>query len=1023
MNQSPKKFWYIKSTAVICAVLMLFTVFSTATIPVGALSQQEAGQDQSMQEDKAVKYGTGDAGQLLAEASTDIPTEPATSQPTEGSSKQAVSPMPLDVSADEAVSAAAMYGDINSDGRVNTVDVVILQNAIAKIVTLTTAQKALGDVNLDGVINSCDNIIIQMYVAKIIPYLPFTGKIETIPKSINITNAPKRMSVGKTQTLSYEITPNNAVTTLSWYSSNSSVISVNNGTINARSTGTATITVETSNNLRSSVTITVLKQPTSISLNPTTAKIGVGESIHLYPSVPSDCYEDTYKYSSTNTFVATVNDKGVVVGNRTGTATIWAKTSNGKATSCVVTVYPAPTSINLNRNTLTLGVDESYTMIKTLSDGSYANCSLFSSSNKKVATVDLLSGKITTVGVGTANITVRTYNGLTATCVLTVKKAPTAVTTNKSSLSLKVNEAYTLSPVYPSDCYAWYYYFESSNNSIATVDKWSGAVTAKAKGTATITVKTYNGKSGACTVTVTADEISSIKLSSTASSIMVGNHAYITAAVTPKGKSIAWSSSNTGVATVSNGIVKGVGTGSATITAYDPIGSAKASYTINVTSANSSGYSITYNACTVTAGKTLYMKSNMGGSWSSSNTSVATVNASGFIAAKSEGVAIITMSSGGYKRTCALTVTAAAPVRFAYTSPNTASKGDTITFVAITDKSRTGVQFKSTINGSLYTIDATTKATDSTGNNYVWKGTLKVNYAGEFPVKTYSRKDGVWTTCDDGDTSIFVTNTTSSATAAFDKRRPSEEILSLNANYEGYTPSVTDDVLVADTPTVGYGYVVYAGDKFYNNMSKEEAFAFMVRTMNDSSYSTSVNNFMSTNNIKFNQQQFDALVMMVYNIGAGVLNDSDVKSILLNCVESTGNSSSSTAYVNASDGLNLRSGPGTDYYSYGIMAYGTSVTILEKTTSTWYKVQSSGGVIGYCSKDYLTFASSSVRNMNYVNKDALKSELIQWHHAGGGCVWGLLYRRIDELEVFCYGDYVRDGSSNKYNMSYRWDCY
>ena len=36
---------------------------------------------------------------------------------------------------------------------------------------------------------------------------------------------------------------------------------------------------------------------------------------------------------------------------------------------------------------------------------------------------------------------------------------------------------------------------------------------------------------------------------------------------------------------------------------------------------------------------------------------------------------------------------------------------------------------------------------------------------------------------------------------------------------------------------------------------------------------------------------------------------------------------------------------------------------------------------------------------------------LQYHHAAGSCYWGLLYRRIDEMEIFFYGDYARDGQN------------
>ena len=78
---------------------------------------------------------------------------------------------------------------------------------------------------------------------------------------------------------------------------------------------------------------------------------------------------------------------------------------------------------------------------------------------------------------------------------------PTSVSLNKTSLTLDVGKSYTLTKtVSPSNAvtsYTW----SSSNTSVATVDK-NGKVTAKASGTATITVKTSNGKTATCKVTV-----------------------------------------------------------------------------------------------------------------------------------------------------------------------------------------------------------------------------------------------------------------------------------------------------------------------------------------------------------------------------------------------------------------------------------------------------------------------------------------------------------------------------------------
>lgn len=57
-------------------------------------------------------------------------------------------------------------------------------------------------------------------------------------------------------------------------------------------------------------------------------------------------------------------------------------------------------------------------------------------------------------------------------------------------------------------------------------------------------------------------------------------------------------------------------------------------------------------------------------------------------------------------------------------------------------------------------------------------------------------------------------------------------------------------------------------------------------------------------------------------------------------------------------------------------------------------------------------------NLAYTNQKVFTQQLLRYHHAGD-CIYGLLYRRIDEVEVFFYGDYQIDGDSNKYGLHYR----
>ena len=163
-----------------------------------------------------------------------------------------------------------------------------------------------------------------------------------------------------------------------------------------------------------------------------------------------------------------------------------------------------PTSVALNKTTLTLDTGKTSNLKATVYPSNAANkkCT-WSSSNTSVATVDG-NGKVTAKKAGTATITVKTANGKTASCNVTVQAVqavPTSVSLNKTSLTLDVSKSYTLAKtVSPSNAvtsYTW----SSSNTRVATVDS-NGKVTAKKAGTATITVKTSNGKTATCKVTV-----------------------------------------------------------------------------------------------------------------------------------------------------------------------------------------------------------------------------------------------------------------------------------------------------------------------------------------------------------------------------------------------------------------------------------------------------------------------------------------------------------------------------------------
>ena len=114
----------------------------------------------------------------------------------------------------------------------------------------------------------------------------------------------------------------------------------------------------------------------------------------------------------------------------------------------------------------------------------------YKSSNTKIAKVSA-SGKITALKKGTATITV-TNNGVSKSFKITVKNPKL----NKTKKTLKKGKKFTLKITGGIGKAK----FTSNNKKVATINK-KGKITAKKKGTATITVKT-NGMKLKCTITV-----------------------------------------------------------------------------------------------------------------------------------------------------------------------------------------------------------------------------------------------------------------------------------------------------------------------------------------------------------------------------------------------------------------------------------------------------------------------------------------------------------------------------------------
>ena len=198
-------------------------------------------------------------------------------------------------------------------------------------------------------------------------------------------------------------------------------------------------------------------------------------------------------YKSSNKKVATVSSKGKITARKKGSATITVYWKGKKLTTCKVKVVPAPETVSLNKTKLSLKVKKTYRLTPNINAGSHTKYT-WSSSNAAVASVNK-SGLVTAKKAGKATITVRTHNGLRATCKVTVTKpSGSTLRVSPTSIALLEGESQDVTVTFTANgSVSW----SSSDEDVATCtwdSAWSGDDT-------TLTV--YGHSAGSAVITLT----------------------------------------------------------------------------------------------------------------------------------------------------------------------------------------------------------------------------------------------------------------------------------------------------------------------------------------------------------------------------------------------------------------------------------------------------------------------------------------------------------------------------------------
>lgn len=321
------------------------------------------------------------------------------------------------------------------------------------------------------------------------------------------------MTTVQSEKLTATISPENASNkNLSWKSSDTDVATVADGLVKAVGIGSATISCMAldGSGRSASCNVAIMKapKPKSISIAPKGGTINIGQTLQLVATLNPVGASTTLKWSSSSKKIATVDADGVVKGIKEGVVKITVSTANKKKATVKIKIADPtkPTKIELNRSgTVSLNLGSTLRLSATMSPSTAQSDLKWTSSNKKIAKVS--DGVVIPVKAGIVTITTKTLKGgKTAKVKIKVvdPSKPTKVSLNKSStITMKKGETLSLqATIEPTTAANSKLQWSSSNKKVVEVDS-NGVLEAIKKGSATITVKTSNGKKASVKVKIT----------------------------------------------------------------------------------------------------------------------------------------------------------------------------------------------------------------------------------------------------------------------------------------------------------------------------------------------------------------------------------------------------------------------------------------------------------------------------------------------------------------------------------------
>ncbi|QWG10183.1 Ig-like domain-containing protein [Flammeovirga kamogawensis] len=460
------------------------------------------------------------------------------------------------------------------------------------------------------------------------------------PASVTISEWLREVEIGQTLPVTAIVAPENAYNKdINWTSSNTSVASVNNsGIVTGVSLGTTVIRATTQDGgLFAEVTVQVKSQ---VIVQPT--QIFIPSEVTIFPNgtlqveaifTPEWTTEKNINWASSNTALATVNANGLVsASGTTGTFTLTATSASANNVSV--------TSAATVGTTLTVQAENFSSMGGAVGEIAIYDIPSGGQGINNVQAGDFVEYEVYIPEAGEYEISFLAGTGLEDGVIemyvegtsVGAKQVPMndwdAFATVQLDQNVILPQGLVKIGLVAAGSSAWNWnldYFQMA----------------------------FKGE-------ITCDPLTGVSITATSTTIQQGNEATLTAVLQPSSAcatNVTWTSSNTNIASVDqSGKVTGIGVGTVTITATTQDGNHTATQDIVVegmVNIGVTGVAISALPSTMDIGNTRQLTASVSPAnatnktvtWASSNTSVATVNASGLVTALTEGTVTITVTT------------------------------------------------------------------------------------------------------------------------------------------------------------------------------------------------------------------------------------------------------------------------------------------------------------------------------------------------------------------------------------------